>query len=452
MALHACASQAGEPVVSRRIPVEPTRAAVAVNAATASSASAAASHVPSPSPSTLPPDAVVADLASRLRPGRDDATLILGVRDEPPDSYAWMFSGDDQPPDASVPGYRTWVVHVRDGIPVVVAELPFLVVPQGSSYVFMGEARAAATEPITADSTPRDGNGEPIPHVYAASSIWTTPDRTQVMKRHAAESVALERARAWGDSTFETLRVVTRGAECRGVSSSTWTGGALAFHGHDGLVLETLPRPRKARDSQKLSRVATDAEMKRAADAIFRDLDGSVDVDLDDPDTEWGMFGRGKLRDELRACLVREGGRVALAGVLDVPGNSARSFDAAGSAGPAPFALDPGGRPLALELDGWQRSIPTLRDAVASKTGAAFALLVDTHLTFYRAPSGQRLFDLPVTAAAEIVLAEWAEGELADRWATELENDTWPDDVRALAEKQSLRALARRSGDAGTGD
>lgn len=415
-----------------------------VTAAPPSETAAASSAEPAAPPSR---EARLLAQLAKVSGKKGRSVLLLGLHDEPVETYAWLFGSAGEPPHDPAPAYRTLVLDVRDGEATLAIELPFLVVPGARGFRFVGEASAVAYEEVSF-KTPGaevDGLGAPIPHHFAATALWETEKRGEVVSEPKALAKRLARRRKWGETTSETVLVQTPHARCTLSSWSSWTGGALAFRGSSDVGLDVGGRSGR---EALLGSYVDDPELTRVTRAIERfdkeptpASEEAIDLDAK---RSLGLWQEYVPRKEIRACLVREGGRVALAGAAKVYGNSARSFDKLVPSIAAPASLVGATAPLPFDLAAWSAAVPGLFDAIASPTGDVLGLLREEGLFFYSGVTHARLFEVPVSPDAAVVMAEWARDDEADRWLEEL-TKPWPKGVAEASQAQHARAIASRT-------
>lgn len=411
--------------------------------------SAAPSASAAPTEPSAPPSREARLLAQlgKVSGKKGRSVLLLGLHDEPVETYAWLFGSAGEPPHDLAPAYRTLVLDVRDGEATLAVELPFLVVPDARGFRFVGEASSVAYEEVSSKTrgVEVDGLGEPIPHHFAATALWETEKRGEVVSEPKALAKSLARRRKWGETTSETVLVQTPHARCTLSSWSSWTGGALAFRGSSDVELDVAGKNGR---QPLLASYVDDPELTRVTRALERfdeDPPAATEeaIDLDEK-RSLGLWQEYVPRKEIRACLVREGGRVELAGAAKVYGNSARSFDKLVPSLPAPTSLVGAAAPLPFDLAAWSAAVPGLFDAVASPTGDVIGLLREEGLFFYSGLTHTRLFEVPVSPEAAVVMAEWARDEEADRWLEEL-TKPWPKGVAEASRAQHARAIASRT-------
>lgn len=428
------------PTASTSAPVEPT----------APSASVAAVEAPPPPKPPPTREEILAGLLATVPSTPARSVLLVGIREGEPETFHWLFAGDPRPPERGAPAYRTVVVEVQGGTVRKLAELPFLVMPGDKGLRYLGDASAVAFEEVSwapGAKVERDGLGDPIPHHYAKTEMWETGQRDDVVKARERLERRLMKERKWGDTRAETILVSTPTARCALTSWSEWTGGALAFMGGTGLAFSG---PGLKAPATLLSAWVKDAEVARVTTALIRESDGEkadAVVDIDAKRSFNSGFQEIVPRKDIRVCMRRQAGRVALLGYTYVSSNSARGFDATEPSSPAPAPLAPWNPPLPFAFEAWKAVLPDLVDAVATPAGDAVVLHDGRGLTVYDVAKRAAVFAVELGPDAVVVSAEAATGAAADRWAKEL-GGAWPAAVEEQSKAQRAVVSARRKAQA----
>ncbi len=398
----------------------PAAALVDTNVPSAPAAPRVPGSAPALSASAAPVKPAVAPdplttLLSRLHPASGRHTLLLGLHVEDPESYAALFTSVGAPISTPGPGYKTVVITFDQGTAAVLGELPYLSVPGRHGFLYLGEA--TVHEDLSGHESDaeqeRIRSGDAMPKWYLATELWKTRDSSEIPKLTRQVERRLRRAKAWGTQHTEAIAYVTPRALCRSEDVVEWTGGAHAFDGTNRMRMEGLDGPVTQTVLARNGRAALEVFAKR----VFEEWPPGDDqvLDLTKPiDLGWGTMTT--FTTDARTCLMRSEGRVYEAGIVVVPGNSARSFTAIFPVAEARSDIAPSNHaPLAFDVVKAKWS--DAEDVLVSPNDEAFVVLRRDEFTFYDVPGRKVQMALPRGPSTSIVMAEWAGGEAAERWA-----------------------------------
>jgi hypothetical protein len=331
-----------------------------------------------------------------------DSVLLLGLHVEAIEGYGPMFSKQGRPRTDRAAGYRTLVLHITQGSVRLASELPYLAIPQRNGFLYLGEASARLELEPTADSE-RD-----TPSFYDATALWRTTQRGSISTAEQRLLRALERGGAAGAEDTTQVVYATSKVLCVSRTTSSWTGGALAFEAQQVLELST---PAGSPLRWPLSRFADRAQLEQFMRDVLADYrQDDEPLRLDQPyNAFWATID---FRKDPRVCLEHRDGRLWVDGTVLLPGNSARSFTAAAPVRPAPPAF--GGMAEPANLDEAKRSVPGALDAVASLTPSIWLVQERAALVAVHTGTRKQLLRLPVNG--RIVMAEGARGAAVSRW------------------------------------
>ncbi|NUP10253.1 MAG: hypothetical protein HOW73_29740 [Polyangiaceae bacterium] len=386
------------------------RPAIASASATTEPAASAPSALPksaTPPPDQTGPERLAAALAPK---GQEDALLLLGVHLESIEGYAPMFSSEGKPRTDTKPGYRTLIVRTHAGSADVVGELPFLAIPQGDGFLFMGESSVSVHLPEDPRVTLFDGS--PKPRDYDATDLWKTSNAKEISTVQRELERGLKRAQAWGTENTTQIVYVTQRSICTTQTQSEVTGGALYFYASSRLNLSGVGT------STILGALSAHLDEKKFIGFAARLVETEEsEIDLDRP-YMYNTFDLVVWRDDIAACLAHDAGALSLTGSVRFSANSARSFYRTKAVGPAPPTLAPGHE--AVDFSAIAASIPDAFDAFVSPAH-------DVVLAVRQKGDGPvELVVWDVVARREVkvipmpgrpVMDEWATGETKDRWS-----------------------------------
>lgn len=384
----------------------------------------AAVHVeapPAPNPPVVPnagptPTERLATFLERLSPADQPETLLLAIETVPSSGYGPLYDeGAHAPPEDKL---HTFVIHVHDGRVELAGELPFLAIPQEKGFLYMGVASyerddTEAEKKRQGEKFGMDDEFGGKVYWYVASSLWRTTDRAKVDSVRKSERRRLEKQRKWGDLAGEDINYVTPRAMCTTRYSAEWTGGALAFRAHEEQALEGFGK----KLPPLLSKYTDDAGLSKFVEGILAQRDPGVDhgeVSLDEP---YDMtFSTINWRKDSRACLARKNGRVLLTGVIRLPNNSARSSEWEAGVRDAPAELASYATPAIDYLDIERAfAVPKPLDVVVSPKKTILVAQWKDHFAIYGAKQAKPLLTIPLSG--RVLMAEWADGDVANAWA-----------------------------------
>ena len=331
-----------------------------------------------------------------------DSVLLLGLHVEAIEGYGPMFSKQGRPRTDRAAGYRTLVLHITQGSVRVASELPYLAIPQLRGFLYLGEASVRLELGPTPDSDPD------TPSFHDATALWRTTQRASISTAEQQLLRALERGGVAGSEDTTQVVYATSKVLCVSRTTSSWTGGALAFQAQQVLGLTT---PAGSPLGWPLARFADHAQLEQFMRDVLADYrQDDEPVRLDEPyNAFWATID---FRKDPRVCLEHRDGRLWLDGTVLLPGNSARSFTASAPVRPAPPAL--GGMAERASLDEAKRSVPSALDAVASLTPNIW--LVQEPGALVAVDIGTRKELLRLRVNGRIVMAEGARGAAVSRW------------------------------------
>jgi hypothetical protein len=367
-------------------------------------ATASATEVAPPPAAARDPAALLHALATSMRPTAGEGLLLLGLHLEKIEGYFPMFSNEGKPRTNVAPGYRTILLHTKDGAVTVANELGYLALPKGDGVLFVGESSVSIHEP----EDPRDTNGIGVarPHDYDATEIWTAKRRADVDATARAVERKLRARKKWGTENTEQLVYITPRARCRATTWTMWTGGAAWFDGETSYAFDAVTGPRV---DDVLAHYVDDPTLRRFAGLAFAsDEDDAPEIDLDAPYEDWGRHIAW--RKDAHVCLARARGKVQLVGTVLRAGNTHRSFTAAVPLQPAPVELAPVNA-HAVDFDAVEAAFPGATDAWVSPARDVALVVQGEKLVVYDALHEKPGQNMPFTA--RVVMAEWASGERA---------------------------------------
>lgn len=323
-----------------------------------------------------------------------------------------MFSGEGKPRTDTRPGYMTLVIRTQNGTAEVLGTLPYIALPQGDHFVYLGESSVSVHLPNSPSVTMYDGS--PMPRDYDATDVWKTENRKNIPQTMEALTRKLKKKLAWGAENTSQIVFVTPKVLCKINTQSQVTGGALYFQATTTYSAESIDATRL---ENNFAKHVSEPDLIRFASAIFEIP--IEDVDLDKPFRE--TFMTYSFRDDIQLCFDHENGSTQLMGSILRAGNSARYFSVEKAFGPAPERFAPGND--TLPYDTIKRIFPKAIDAFASRAH-------DT--MFVVQPSTTKGLELVVWNVAEQkqsativmpgrpVMAESGMGESARAWENEL--------------------------------
>lgn len=378
---------------------------------------ASISAPPAPPPKTGPtPTERLAAFLGQLSPIDTAETLLLTIETVPSAGYGGLYGeGAHAPPEDK---HHTFVIHLHDGRAELAGELPFLAIPQTKGFLYMGLASYERDD----TELERERQGEKfglndeygsIVYWYVASSLWRTTDRSKVDSVRKVERRRLESQRKWGHLTGEDINYVTSRALCKTTFFAEWTGGALAFRAHEQQVFEGLTKKLPT----ALNKYTDDAGLLKFARAILEEREPGRDpelVSLDELyDTGWSKLD---WRKEGRACLARSNGQVMLTGIVELPNNSARTSEWEATVQEAPPEIAPqSSLPIAFSEMMRAFVVPKPLDVVVSPRKTILLARWRDRMAVYGAKQATPLLTIPLSG--RVVMAEWAEGDVANAWA-----------------------------------
>lgn len=347
-----------------------------------------------------------------LHPVLGRAVLLFGIHTEEIEGYTPMFSAEGKPRTDTKQGYRTLILHTHDGTADVVGELPYLAVPQQDGFLYMGEASVSIHQPW--DRRDMLGDGNPRPHDYDATDLWTTKDSSAIARAARQLEAKLRAKRAWGVENTVQLVYVTPTAQCTIHTKSEVTGGALWFHAMTTYSLQSLQGP--PIDNNLASHV-DERTLRQFGARLFEVPE--EDIDFDKPYRDG--FSAISWRDDVQACIDHERGSVMLQGAVLRWGNSARAYMTMRPVVPAPPSLAPGNdvidypavkAVLADMIDAFASPSHDIVLAVRRKDKAGLELVV------WDVAGRKVAKSLPL--AGRPVMAQWASGGPGDAWLSKL--------------------------------
>lgn len=389
---------------------------------TASVAPVVSATVPAP-----PPEDPAVAIKRQLAPKSDSGILLLGVHLESINGYGPMFSSEGKPQTDPRPGYMTLVIRSQNGSAETLGTVPYVAVPQGDHFVYMGEASVSVHLPNSPSVTMFDGS--PMPRDYDATELWQTDDRKRIPNVSATLVQKLKKKRAWGVENTSQLVYVTPKVLCKVNTESEVTGGALYFRATSTYSAASLDATVL---DNNFAKHVSEKELIRFASEIFEiPID---DVDLDKPLKD--NFMVYSIRDDIQLCFDHIAGTTQLMGSILKAGNSARYFSVEKAFGPAAEQFAPGNEVLPFELV--KKLFPKLIDVFVSP--AHDALLITQW-------SATNTLELVVWNVAEQkqsgILALPGRPVMAES-AMGLRAQAWENELRPAFQKQSTKPEKKR--------
>ena len=341
-------------------------------------------------------------LRASLQPTAGEGLLLVGLHVDNNQRYYPMFSRDRRSSSRVGSGYRTILLHTKDGVATLSGEEPYLVLPQERGMLFIGESTVGIHE----EDDPRDknANGDVRPHDYDATALWSTRSMAQIPAVAQALEARLRAGKRWGGERIEYLVYVTPRARCRSVTASAWTGGEAWFKGSTDVSFETVSG--RAIDVRLAGHV-DDLVLRHFAGLAFGIIDDDdPSIDVDKPFMDHGR--QIHWHRDAHVCLDRQRGEVKLMGALLRSGNTQRSFTVRISVMTASEDLAPANA-FSVDFGDVVNAFPHATDVFASPTRDVLLVAHGNKALVYNALEnkvGQTLvFD------GRVVMAEWVTGE-----------------------------------------
>jgi hypothetical protein len=344
----------------------------------------------------LPSKSQLKALFSELHPHPTTSTLLLGIHQENIESYFSIMGSTGGPVVDTRPGYRTLGIQHRGGKTLVVGELPYLTIPQGKGFLFVGESSYAEDlsekEPPTSDTDP--------PKQYTSTKLWQTKQQKKIASLSSSLTARLKSARTWGITNSETILLATPKAMCVERSKSQFTGGATYFTGEIRQSLQALTGRVPKTFFEKFGEKDTKKLVSKAENIDFT---AEPSKWTKGSDLGWGMVVRWN--KDMILCLERHLGQTYFNGAYPSPGNSARSFTKSVPWQPADGVFAPGNtNPIIFEKV--HKLFPKLVDMVLSPAQDFLIVILQHRILGFDVASQSLTLNktLPLRGA---VMVEW---------------------------------------------
>ena len=360
-------------------------------------------------------------LFAGLHPTSSDQTLLLGLRIERPEGYGILESQRGKPIVLPPAGYRTLAIHTRAGTAALDQGVPYLVIPEGAGFRYIGDATAARDEtgPTSPDEAQRIADGTATPREYAYTALWRTSDANAIARSYATLRRRIETP-DFGTTYLSRVVYATPHALCTEYSETHWRGGAHLFDAEESQLLEGrgvhFPKTALARFGRTaLVHFANQVrDLLAPAPGEQALVPAQPDVAIDEY-SDFVPWRSVIWKTDVTPCLLRERGMVFESAVVTLNGNVDHEFAFALPVRPAAHAIAPSNR-APLDFNAVLRLFPTALDVIVAPNDALVLIVLPTGIVGYDVVTGGQVLTEPLSNRG-VVMAEWAEGADITRWS-----------------------------------